>query len=563
MRKLTWLIAMALAALTPGCEDDDNGGLPGTESALTDTQVASLQGQIDAINSSMAKLEGLGDELSGYVETLRQQAAGLETATTENEQEIGRVERELSQSISAEKANVLALLNGVAADAEEGLERVREEIGELESRDSLLERELEALRAHVDGLPTTGDEAALVAWANGTFATLERFDSLGTVVAGVKVGMESLNSSLAALEERVNRKIETDIANAITALRTEFDKDLADGLAETAGKVTEAYTEAIGTARAEITTAYTSSIQTAIGELAESMKSWVNEQLTGYYTMAETDAKLDAVKADLEQQLEASRAYLETLITDLDKELSTQIGENGRLIAALREDLTALSGTVAENTAAITKNTESIQEHARQIAANSQSIAANREDIDANAALIAENKQLIDKNAGLIAANQEAIRTLQGEMSAAQADILANAAAIVENASDISKNAGLIASNAAAIADNLAAITANTADITQLKTDLEVAKTDLTAAYTAAIEKAITELDGKIEGELATEVASLNSRITNEVAAIDNKITTLTGRVTAVETSVAEIQEAITGIRTEISELQARLEELM
>ena len=279
--------------------------------------------------------------------------------------------------------------------------------------------------------------------------------------------------------------------------------------------------------------------------------------------MAETDAKLDAVKADSEQQLSASRTYLETLITDLDKELSTQISENGRLITELREDLTALGGTVAENTAAITRNTESIQEHARQIAANSQSITANREDIDANSGLIAENKQLIDKNAGLIADNQEAIRVLQSEMGTAQADILANAAAIAKNAENISKNAGLIASNASAIADNLAAITRNTADITQLKTDLEVAKTDLTAAYTAAIEKAITELDGKIEGELAAEMATLNSRVTSEVAAIDNKISTLATRVTAVEESVAEIQEAITGIRAEISELQERLEKLM
>lgn len=276
MRKLVWLVIVAFAALVSGCADDNDGSLSG-DGNLTNGQVASLQKQIDAINSSIASLEILSSELDGYVATLQQQADGFETAIGRNETEIARVERELSQSISSEKANVIALLNGVADDAEAGLDRMRDEVEALEARDSLLTRELEALRKHVEDLPTTGDDASLVAWANGTFATLERFDSLSQVVASMEVGMESLDTSLTKLEERVNRKIETDIANAITALRVEFDKDLADGLAETAGEVTAAYTAAIGTARTEITAAYTSSIQSAVEELAGSMKSWVSE----------------------------------------------------------------------------------------------------------------------------------------------------------------------------------------------------------------------------------------------------------------------------------------------
>ena len=212
---------------------------------------------------------------------------------------------------------------------------------------------------------------------------------------------------------------------------------------------------ALAAAVEEITAAYTSAIASAISASETSMKSWVNEQLTGYYTAAQMDGKLSSLKTSLESQLGTQKTYLEGLIASLEASTNSKISSNTQLIEQLRSDLDAA------------------------ISSNSQAI------------------------------------------------------------SDIS------------------------AAITQLRDDLATQKTEITAAYKTAIESAINTLEGKIKGDIATEVGNINSRIDSEIKTVNNKITALADRVSACESDIASIKSTLSDIQKAIKEIQDQLSALL
>ena len=194
-------------------------------------------------------------------------------------------------------------------------------------------------------------------------------------------------------------------------------------------------------------------------------------------------------------------------------------------------------------------NAEAIAENSAKILANAEAIAENSEDIAANEQLIAENKTLIDDNAALIEENKGAITNLEK-------DVAKNAEAIAENATLIAQNTTAINNNAQAISDNAAAIA-------QLRTDLATTKEEITEAYTEAITTAISTLDGELHDQIATEVATINSRIDNEVEAINSAIASLTERVATLEKEVEEIQTSLTEIREDIDKIREDISNLM
>ena len=62
-----------------------------------------------------------------------------------------------------------------------------------------------------------------------------------------------------------------------------------------------------------------------------------------------------------------------------------------------------------------------------------------------------------------------------------------------------------------------------------MRGDLETVKTEITEAYQTAIATAISESEGKIRGELASEVAALNETVDTKIAQVNSAIETLTG----------------------------------
>lgn len=168
-------------------------------------------------------------------------------------------------------------------------------------------------------------------WAAATFATLEQYNTLATELANLKEMLENYNNEVA-----------TNLANAISALET-------------------------------------------------SMKSWVIEQLSGYYTIAQIDAKITTLEGSITEGDKALLEEIATLMSSLetlrdevtaayksaieeaitinngviDTKIATEIATiNARInseIATLNSKITALQAQVDKNSADIAKLLARIQ----------------------------------------------------------------------------------------------------------------------------------------------------------------------------------------------------------
>ena len=329
MKKLILLIA-AVAMLLPSCKkineaiDDLNNRV--TE--LENTTIPTINEQIANINTSIADLEAADIELKNYITALQNTAAELQKSIDAANTKIDEVKVALQSEISTAKADVLAQLEALRTEMTNELSQINSTIATLQAKDTELEGKIAELRTYVDTeLKNTKD------WATATFSTLEQYNALCTEIATIKTQIENLNRSISELETRLNTKIATDIAAAVKGLQGE--------LAEAVTEITNSYTSAISTAKEEITAAYTAAIQSAISALESSMKQWVGEQLANYYTIAESEAKLAVLKADLEAQLAVQKTYCESLMTALTNNMTSQV-EN------LQKQIDAINKTIAD-----------------------------------------------------------------------------------------------------------------------------------------------------------------------------------------------------------------------
>ena len=152
-------------------------------------------------------------------------------------------------SVDEQISNILASLaelQGVDAEIQALIEALSEDaeahaalIEALQARATALEGALADLESYVDG-----ELQSIEDWASATFATLEQYAAVQSELSTIK----------ALVEQRY----------------------------------------------AEITAAYTVALADAIATSESSMKAWVNEQLAGYYTIAETDAQLALLQQSIE-----------------------------------------------------------------------------------------------------------------------------------------------------------------------------------------------------------------------------------------------------------------------
>lgn len=532
MKRFFALYLTALVMLSGCAEINDRlDDLEHSVDAIQNTQIATIQQQIWAINSSLSKLETADAELKDYILALQKRASELEDDIEATDNRIAELKQSLQGEIDAEVARVIALLEAAKSDIQSELATINGVIVNLQKKDIELEGKIADLRKYVD------DELSdMQDWATATFATLEQYNELAEIVASIDIDAKTVNSLLAELEERIDKKL----AEAINGVSGE----IADAVTD----ITKGYTDAISAASDDITAAYNKAIKSAIDDVEISIKSWVNTQLANYYTIAETDARLETLKIALESKITASENSIKESISGLETEINTKIRENSKLISALENDLSTLTAEAAKNAQNIIANANAIEANAESIRTNAQAILDNDADIEANAELIATNKSLIAANNNLIGQNQVAIAELQSQVDTNEQAIVANAITIAKNAADISANAAQIANNAAAIADNLAAITTNAADIAALQEELIETTKEITQAYKNAISNAITTLDGELRDHIASEVATINSTIE-----------ALATRVTALEKEVKNIKVAIYNIQGDISTLQEQV----
>lgn len=310
MRKI-FLIIAGMAVMFSNCQkiNDQLDLLDGRIDKLEQETIPTIDEQISAINATLTDLDVMDKELNGYIESLTAAATGLQEQINSTDTKIEELTTALQGDISTAKAEVLAELEALKADLNNELTQINAMIATLQAKDEELEQNSLALKQYVDEeLKSTTD------WVNATISTLGEYDRLVSEVATIEEQIQSINENIESLETRITTKINDDIAAAVSALNTDIQQQVSE--------ITLAYTDAIKTAKEEITDAYTATVQTAISTLDSSLKTWVSELFSGYYTIAEIDAEIAALQQAVTTEDAAIKDELDALESSVEKSLN-------------------------------------------------------------------------------------------------------------------------------------------------------------------------------------------------------------------------------------------------
>lgn len=321
---------------------------------IESNRIPSIDKQLEKINASLPELERTDSEIKKMIESLDKTADDLRKDIGENENRVSEVRSELEKAvkelqdsdktnkeelitaINESKATVLANLEAMRTEMQGKLSDIDEMISDLKDKDQELEKQISVLKTYVD------DELKGIRdWATATFATLEQYNGIVERIGGINTEMSELKKSLSDLETRLTNKFDEDLKKAVSDLESKIGEEVSglnDRIDKEVSNLTQAYTSAIAKTRAEIESAWTEKVKTSLEELEKSLKLWVNEKLTAYWTIEETKAALEAQKKDLENQLKAQEAYLKELI-------DANAGE----IKDLKEALTETENALADN----------------------------------------------------------------------------------------------------------------------------------------------------------------------------------------------------------------------
>lgn len=384
-RQRIFIMLSAVSLLLVGCAnyDSDINRIDEELDRIENTRIKSLSEQIDRINVSLPELEQTDKDLKDMIKSLEGTAGDLQKAIAENGTKIEAVNADLAKALdelrntdtkdkeevmaalTAAKAEIIARLDAMKTEAEKKLEAVNGTIAALQEKDTQLEEKISDLKDYADNVLAEAKEhadkgiAGAKDWALATFSTLESQKAIEEDIASIKGSVEGLKASVADLEKRLTEKFSKDLETAVAGLDSKISEQVT--------ALTAAYTNAISTAKTEIETAYTAAIKSAIENLEASLKDWVNETLTGYSTVAATEAGIAALKDDLEGQLSGQKAYLEGLLTSLSNDMTKNNAELKKLVDA--------------NAKAIETNKKAIEESAKKITQLESDLAAAKTEI--------------------------------------------------------------------------------------------------------------------------------------------------------------------------------------
>ena len=568
------------------CYKDDIKNLQDRLDAIEGTQIASLQGQITAIKATLPALEKADKELNGYISSLQKTAAGLQESISSTNSKIEEVEAALKSEVSESKTTILSQLAKLKADMESELSVINATIAALQLKDQELDKKIADLKVYVDTELANNKD-----WANATFATLEQYSAVAGEIETIKASITTLNSSVEALENRVKENIAVEVSKALEPIKD-------DMVASVISEVVDSYMAAINSTKNEITAAYTTAIASAISSLENLMKSWVSDQLKGYYTIAETEGKLaalhntisendKALQADIDELAESLASAKEETTAAYKKAIEDAINDNngvvdGKIAIAIAEvnvrienEIKVINAKIASIESRLDKVEGDIATIGEQIT-NINNTIANLQDAKSELEGYIENLQNTAANLqkSINATNSkidEVEAALKDEVSEAKVDVLAQLAALK---ADMEAELAVINSTISALQLKDEELDQKIADLKQyvdtelannkdwanatfatleqyasISSELAAIKAQMTA-ITQNISALESRINNKIENDIAAAVSALNSSVQDKVnavtAAYSSAISDAKEEITAAYT--AEIQNAFAAL---------------
>ena len=259
------------------------------------------------INKINERLDGIEDN---RIKTIDEQIEKINASLPELEK-ADKMMKDLIEALQG-KAGELA------KDTEKNAGRIDEAnslIAELQKKDSELEKKITELKTYIDGGIKDAKD-----WASATFATLEQYNGIVEQIAGLDKNLDGALERISGIDKRLDG-IDGRL-DGLDGTVTELDKKLDKAIEE---------------------------VKTSVSELEKSLKGWVNEKLTAYWTIEETKAALESQKDSLERRMNAQKDSLSKMIADNTGEIESlkaglekaekAIKDNSASVAELRSDL--------------------------------------------------------------------------------------------------------------------------------------------------------------------------------------------------------------------------------
>ena len=387
-----FLVLSLVAGVISGCATkSDIDDLQEQINSLKSDQIQTISGQITAINNSLTSLQNTDSQLKAYIETLQGQVESLETASGNLEKAIAKAKADLEASIAKAESDMSDSLDSLKAYTDGKINTAQEDvINQLETLKASIDGELSTLKSTIEALQKKDEDlqnqinelktyidtelAKAKDLAEASFASLDEYNKTAKIVAGIQIQIENINTEIADIKKYTS-DVKAGVEQALDALKTELQNETDEAVAalkkvllaeiETAS---EDAAKALEDATDEITNAYTAAIAGAIKESETSMQTWVNNQLTGYYTIAQMDTQLGL----LQKKIDTQKTYLQVLIE-----------ENKELIAKNKEN-------IGKNADDIKKNADAIEAINKLIESNTSAIGTLEDKIKTNTADIAQ-----------------------------------------------------------------------------------------------------------------------------------------------------------------------------
>ena len=317
------LVSLILLFILASCvSDKDLNELKERINTLENTQIASIENQIISISSSIDDMKKTDASLEDYIKNLQDSKDVLEKELSSVKQQIEIAREELKEEVNTAKLETLESLESLKVELEEKLSLINNSISSLQNKDVELEEKIKQLESYVeDSLKSTRE------WSKATFATLEQYNVIAETIAGIKVDIETINKSLNQLELKLTDEIEKGIKDALATLRKELGEE-------------------------------STNLVQQINSLETSLKSWVNEQLSNYYTIAEINAKFNALqtqyveaddnlKKDIQNTIDELRQQKIDITEAYKKAISTAIEEyNGHINETVQKELDSINDRI-------------------------------------------------------------------------------------------------------------------------------------------------------------------------------------------------------------------------
>lgn len=284
-RAFSIIATLLLGISIVSCVSEETFDESVTRIEANENQIATVNEQITAITGSITGLESVDTQLKSYITSLNSSAAELQQAISVNAQDIEALEAQLTEEIDAAKLEQLEALKALEEDMTAKLATINLALANLQAKDAELESRITSLKEYVDKELKGAKD-----WATATFSTIEQYNSTVAIIAEIKADIAAINKAIEDLEAKMSSKIDEAIAG-----------------------------------------------------LEQSIKTWVNSQLTAYYTIAQIDAKIALIETAIDESDDAAMAEIEALKTKLSEQ-KTEITETYK--KAISDAITTNNGVI-------------------------------------------------------------------------------------------------------------------------------------------------------------------------------------------------------------------------